>query len=154
MKIKPETKIFICPTDTIYGISARFDDLESIEKIKVLKQRPNDFKFITLIADFEDLQKIGVKISEKERRFLEKIWPGPYTVIFKNGISARMPDFDDLRNLIRDIGPIISTSVNVYKERPAKNIVEAKKYFGDSVDEYIDIGELSGESSMILQLIR
>ncbi|MBP7822695.1 MAG: Sua5/YciO/YrdC/YwlC family protein, partial [Candidatus Moranbacteria bacterium] len=43
-------------------------------------------------------------------------------------------------------------SANIQGERPAETIAEAKKYFGDSVDFYIDGGILRGNPSTIVRL--
>ena len=49
-KITESEKVFICPTDTVYGISARANDKDAIERIRELKGR-SDSRFIILISE-------------------------------------------------------------------------------------------------------
>lgn len=50
------------------------------------------------------------------------------------------------------VGSLIAPSANPEARLPAKNIEEAKKYFGDLVDLYIDGGELKNKPSKLIRL--
>lgn len=63
-----------------------------------------------------------------------------------------MPDYPQLLDLIGRVGPIISTSANPTGQKPAINMQEAKNYFGDSLDFYMDAGNISGAPSTIARL--
>ena len=49
-------------------------------------------------------------------------------------------------------GPLIAPSANPEDLPPAQNILQAKKYFGDSVNVYVDGGEIMGKASRIIKL--
>ena len=153
MKIKNSTRVWVCPTDTVYGLSARLNDTEAITRIKNIKKRPDDKKFITLLSDVSDLNKFSIILNRRQWDFLQKIWPGPVTVIIGEQ-SFRVPDYLELQALIKDVGPIISTSANYHKQEPVTNIEQAKLMFGDKVDEYLNGGELKNPPSTIIKLIR
>src|SRR5204863_149383 len=59
-----------------------------------------------------------------------------------NTLALRLPKDESLQNLLKKTGPLIAPSANVEGLPPAKNITDAKKYFGDGVDLYIDGGEI------------
>jgi tRNA A37 threonylcarbamoyladenosine synthetase subunit TsaC/SUA5/YrdC len=56
--------------------------------------------------------------------------------------------------LLRDTGPLLTSSANHPGEPVAATIAEAQKYFGDKIDFYADGGDLSGrQSSTIIRII-
>ncbi len=71
----------ILPTDTVYGLHARRSDDVSVSVLKQIKERDNERYFITLISQREHLEQCGVTISSRHRRVLEKLRPGPYTML-------------------------------------------------------------------------
>jgi L-threonylcarbamoyladenylate synthase len=153
-------------TDTIYGISSLALDEKAVERIYEIKKREKEKPFIILISDISQLELFGVEVSGKTEKFLEKVWPGKVSVILPiskskqfelkflhRGVGAlgfRMPDLDWLQKLIQETGPLVSTSANVGGYPPAKNIQEAKKYFGQEIDSYLDGGiSTSAPSSLV-----
>ncbi len=152
-KVKENTRVFVCPTDTVYGLSARADDEEAIERIKVLKGR-GDTRFIILIADINNLSNFGIKITERQKQFLKQVWPGTVTVAFDDERAFRLPDYAELTDFIKEFGPIVSTSANRHGQAEVKTVEEARDVFGEGVDEYIDGGELNGEPSTIVKIVR
>lgn len=63
-----------------------------------------------------------------------------------------MPDDKKLLALIRKTGPLVAPSANPEGLSPAKNIVEARKYFGENVPVYIDGGRKIGKASTLVSL--
>jgi len=55
-------------------------------------------------------------------------------------IAFRRPADEELVRLLRQTGPLLAPSANPQGELPALNIKEAKHYFKDEVDLYIDGG--------------
>jgi L-threonylcarbamoyladenylate synthase len=151
----------LLPTDTIYGLSAVALDEKAVGKVHELKSRDNK-PFIVLISDVEQLPMLGIKAEEADP--IKGHWPGMLSVIFEssdvpkwlqlgtNSLAVRMPGSKDLRGLIAITGPIISTSANLQGQAPAKNVERAKKYFGDSLDFYVDAGELEGKPSTLVKI--
>ncbi len=157
MNIQRNTRVFICPTDTVYGISSRYDDEEAVNRIRKMKGREDDKRFVTLISSFEHLKNFEITLTKRQKEFLQKIWPGPVTVVFEtesDSVAIRMPKHKGLLNLIDHIGPIISTSANLANQKTVTGIQEARELFQDAVDEYIDGGILEGEPSVIVKIIR
>ncbi len=142
-------KLAVIPTDTIYGVTACAFKPEAIKLLDGVKKRSNSDPYIILIADQKDLALFGVELSQKQSQFLTKIWPGPVSLILSptnkelnylyrhKNIALRLPDNDNLRNLIRQTGPLAAPSANPAGAPPAQTIEEAKAYFGESVASYV-----------------
>jgi L-threonylcarbamoyladenylate synthase len=47
-----------------------------------------------------------------------------------------------LRKILADVGPLIAPSANIEGQAPAMNIQQAIDYFGDSVDFYVNGGDV------------
>ena len=73
-------KIFIYPTDTIYGIGCDATNITSTNKIKFLKQRDKN-KPLSIIAPSITWIKQNCIIPKNLK--LSKYLPGPYTLILK-----------------------------------------------------------------------
>ncbi len=156
--------IGIMPTDTIYGMVGSVFLRSVVERIYELRKRDLNKPFIILISSFADLGKFDIEVDEKLKTELLKYWPGKVSVILpcqsekfkylhrgKNSLAFRLPDKEDLIEIIKIAGPIVAPSANPQGLPPAKNISEAKKYFDKWIDFYEDGGEIVGKSSKILE---
>ena len=154
--------VAVIPTDTIYGIVAQASNESAINKIYQIKNRAADKPSIVLIADFEQSADFG--IDKKWLAEAKKYWPGPNSLIFPTNldklfltkdktIALRLPNNDELRQLIRQTGPLIAPSANPEGLPPAATIFEAKAYFGKQVDVYIDGGQVIHTPSKLIDLI-
>ncbi len=156
--------IAVIPTDTVYGVVARADDEQAVKRLYELKNRER--KPGTLIAaGIDQLETLGFK-----RRYLkavEQYWPGAVSVIIpaadpalaylhqgKMALAVRVPEGEQLQKLLRATGPLLTSSANQPGQPPANTVQEARDYFGDAVDLYMDGGDLSGrEPSTIIRII-
>lgn len=157
-------KVGVIPTDTIYGIVGSALSPEVVEKIYDLRKREKSKPMIVLVSSLEDLDNFGVKISDSQKDFLNNLWPNPVSVVLpvdekleylhrgKKSIAFRMPNKKDLLELLKITGPIVAPSANFEGEEPSKNITDAKKYFAESVDFYVDEGDLISQPSTLIEL--
>jgi len=158
-------KIFIYPTDTIYGIGGNPFDEKVLNKIALLKNRDEAKKFIWLISDFERVMSYAEIIFEEHLEFLHKIWPAPVTVILnlnkrtseithQKTAAIRVPRNDFCLSLLNEISrPLISTSVNRSGTEPIKNIEDIiRKYSADVDSIYFNSMPTEGISSTIIDL--
>ena len=153
----------LLPSDTIYGLSCLALDEKAVERIYKLKGRDYGKPLIILLADIDQAEQLGLRANDLEPA--RKYWPAPLTVIVPAGkftpeflhrgsraLAIRIPDKQELRELIKQTGPLISTSANPQGKRPARNVKEAKDYFGNELIFYIDTGELKAMPSTIVEL--
>lgn len=156
--------VVVLPTDTIYGLHALAMKPEAVEKIYELKHRSRDKPLIVLIGEMGDLNRFGVEIDDGLRKYLNRVWPGRVSVILDcegsgceylhrglDSIAFRVPARADLLRLLERVGPLVSSSVNVEGERAAVGVKEARLYFGDRVDLYVDGGILDGVASRVVR---
>lgn len=165
VQILNDSGIAVIPTDTIYGIVARAADQEAVEKVYTVRRRNPDKPCIILISKIDDLKIFGIDPKPFSDE-LHKHWPGPVSIVLPcldpeftylhrgtNSLAFRMPDVDELRELISATGPLIAPSANIEGNNPSATIDEAKIQFGDSVDLYEDAGRLVAKPSTIISLL-
>jgi L-threonylcarbamoyladenylate synthase len=165
IKTLKQNKVAVMPTDTIYGIVGRAENRELVERIYSTRKRAPHKPCIILIGEIDELQKFSIKLSVKQKSELVKYWPGPVSIIFDvlgdsleylhrgtKTLAFRLPLDQELRNLLLEVGPLIAPSANIEGLNPSTNIKEAKKYFEDLVDLYVDKGEITGRASKIIKL--
>jgi len=154
-------KVGVLRTDTLYGLVCRADNQAAVERIYQVKGRDNDKSPIVLIANQQQLFDRPTLVMEQ---FLETVWPGKISVIIPSvsapwwierrntSVAYRLPDSDWLQSLLVWTGQLIAPSANPEGQPPAQTIQRAIEYFGDSVDFYVDSGEVTDESPS--QLLR
>jgi len=156
LKENLEGKLFVIPTDTIYGFSALAFDKKAREKLHSVKKMSLKKPVIYLISSISDIEKFDIALTDNQKKFLKKNWPGRLSVILKNSngkkVSFRIPDKKELIKFIKKVGPIISTSLNISGKPYEKNLSNIKEYLG--VDFYIDEGYLDNGESVIIEVIR
>ncbi|MFZ2390463.1 MAG: L-threonylcarbamoyladenylate synthase [Minisyncoccales bacterium] len=154
-------RIGVIPTDTIYGIVCSAMKKKSVEKLYKIRKRDSKKPMIILISSLKDLNLFGVKIDKK---ITDKYWPGKVSIIVpikkleylhrgKNSLAFRLPDNKALIKLIKISGPIVAPSANTEGDKPAETIEEAKEYFKDKIDFYVDCGKLKSKPSKIISLL-
>ncbi|HVX48124.1 MAG TPA: L-threonylcarbamoyladenylate synthase [Candidatus Saccharimonadales bacterium] len=162
--LQTDGAVGVIPTDTVYGLVARVADKQAVERLYKAKSREN--KPGTLIAaDLDQLEDLGLK--HRYLKAVEDFWPGAISVIIpcadpalaylhrgKMSLAVRIPDNKKLRDFLQATGPLLTSSANHPGEPPATNIAEAKEYFGDTVDFYVDGGDLSDhQPSTIIRIV-
>lgn len=157
-------EIGVLLTDTLYGLVGPAREPKAVERIYALRKRELDKPLITLIAGKSDMVKFGVKLDARMAMFLDRVWPGPVSVIVPveanefsyihrgtKSIAFRVPAKKELHELLELTGPLVAPSANLAGEPPAKTVDEAKGYFGDEVF-YIDEGRIEGAASALVDI--
>lgn len=113
------------PTDTVYGVGALAFDGKGIESIYPAKDRPIEKAIPVLIADIEDMDKVGMDIPQTAYKLAARFWPGPLTCVIPkrptlpeavsatSTVGVRVPDHEVARALLRAAGPMAVTSANI-----------------------------------------
>jgi L-threonylcarbamoyladenylate synthase len=69
-------------------------------------------------------------------------------------IAVRIPDNKDLRKLLHETGPLVTTSANSPGKPPANTTQEAEIYFGGKVDFYTNGPELKdAQPSTVIRMV-
>jgi L-threonylcarbamoyladenylate synthase len=157
--------IGILPTDTLYGVVGSALSRKTVERIYELRKRNLKKPMIVLISSFDDLKIFGIKIDSKQKKILKNIWPEKVSVVLDcplkkmeylhrgtKTLALRFPKDKWLINFLKKTGPLIATSANLAGQTPAKTFAEAKKYFGEKVDFYVDKGKLKSTHSTLIKI--
>lgn len=154
-------KIFIYPTDTIYGLGCDATNRSLVQKIRKLKRRSE--KPFSVIAPSKKWIADNCILTSEARKWLKKL-PGPYTLVLqmkkkcvsdnvaKNKIGVRIPA-NEFSKKVRLFGkPFVTTSVNVSGEAVLKNPNKLKRSIIKGVDYFVNIGSLQGKPSKVVDL--
>ena len=155
--------IGVIPTDTVYGVVCRAVDAAAVKRLYALKQRAAKPGTV-MAATIEQLEELGIK-----RRYLtavQEFWPGAVSVVIPCGpeleslhqgklsLAVRLPDLAPLQALLAQTGALLTTSANQPGEPVAATIEQAQRYFGESVDFYIDGGDVSDrQPSTVIRVV-
>lgn len=155
-------KIFIYPTDTIYGLGTNALLSASVRKIRELKRR--EAKPFSVIAPSKAwvLENCVARAED-----LDKFLPGPYTLFLRrkgecvasevnpndNSLGVRLPDHW-FTALVAEAGvPFVTTSVNVSGMPHMEKIEDAPEEILSAVDYIVYEGEKKGNSSEKVSLL-
>ncbi len=139
------------PTDTVYGLVAKAADEEAVAKLYALKKRENKPGTV-IAASIDQLVELGIKA--RYLKAVEQFWPNPISIEIPNSVTYLnqstgrqafriVKGSDELIALLKLVGPLVTSSANQPGEPPANNLKEAQKYFGETIDFYVDGGDLS-----------
>ena len=164
-------KIFILPTDTVYGLCCISTDKKAIEKIYKIKKRDLN-KPLSLIVPNRFWAFKNCKIRVGDVKMLFKIPKEKLTLVFrlkkKNDISKtqkiinknddtigiRIIDFFTQKFVKKLKVPIVATSLNLSSKVPVSNISKLDENIKKRVDYILDIGILGTKSSKVYNLTK
>ena len=137
-------KVIIFPTDTVYGIGCDIFDLEGIERIYKIKNRSKDKPLACLCADIKQIEDIAY-LSEDARKLINLFLPGPLTIILKSKpivldkigyktIGVRIPNNKIALDILKEHGPMLTTSVNESGDVPLNEYDDIKANYNHLVD--------------------
>lgn len=153
-------------TDTVWGVGVVVDSkvLDGLNKIYSFKKRDLNKPLAILVSNTEDVFK-HIEITNEHIYDLIKLWPGGITLIFKksddyfdnvtslNTIGIRMPNSNVALKILKYLGPIAATSINISGEDSLNCIEDIENSFKDHIDYLVtDVHELSKTSSTVVDV--
>lgn len=150
--------IIAFPTETVYGLAARADEPEALEKLYRLKNRSLD-KPLPLCLAHKHAADSYAEVSPAARRLMQVFWPGPLTIVLPalsvfrlashvygadDTVALRRPDapFIDMMSDLSVHLPLALTSANVSGEVEARSAHDVDQSLGDKVRFIVDGGTL------------
>lgn len=151
------------PTDTIYGVCARFDHKKAFDALVECKHRPSNKAFPLMVSDVEMMKQIGV-VTPKMEKVVNTFMPGPLTVVLdkkeviepwmnanQNTIAVRMACDASLKEVISKLGvPVYMTSANLSGEPVLESADQILS--GMKVDAVVDAAPLRDKASTIVKI--
>ena len=147
-------EIIAFPTETFYGLGAKFDNPASLERLAALKSRPMGKAMPLIIGRKEQLSLIASSVSPAAELLMQAFWPGPLTLILpakesiprsitagSGTVAVRVPGRSFALTLVRALDfPITATSANISSRPPAGCVEEVMGYFDADIDIVVDGG--------------
>ncbi len=153
----------VLPTDTLYGLVCAASNKESVARLYTLKNR--DKEPGTLVAANID-QLTGLGIPRRYLTAVEQFWPGSVSIEIASHpslnyldlgsfrLAVRIPSDPQVQGLLKQTGPLMTTSANLPGDPPATTIAQAQEIFGDKLDFYVVDGDLSNrQPSTLIRIV-
>lgn len=120
--------VVVIPTETVYGIACDALNKDAVMRVFEVKGRPSDNPLIVHISEWDMLDMVAQDIPPLAKKFAEKYWPGPLTLVLPkrpevplettgglNSVAVRMPRHRVALDVIRQAErPIAAPSANVF----------------------------------------
>jgi L-threonylcarbamoyladenylate synthase len=155
----------ILPTDTVYGLVSSAHSAAPVETLYEVKGR-NVWQPSALLApDIETLLECLPELSGRAAVIARALLPGPYTLILPNParrypwitgetpetIGVRVPNLPDVVDrILSHVGCVVATSANLPGGPNPRRIKDIPKEILERVAAVVDVGELPGTPSTII----
>lgn len=155
--------ILIFPTDTVYGMGACINDVDSLLQIFEIKKRESNKRLAVLCYDLEQIEKISY-VTPEAKQLINKFLPGGLSIILKtkeeyinemigDTIAIRIPNHKLALQILKDNGPMATTSVNVSTEPPINDYLTIINLYENKVKQiYSNDQNIEGVSSTVINL--
>lgn len=157
------------PTEAVWGLGCDPWDLQAVQQIWQLKQRPWHKGLILVASRWQHIQPLIAHLNDEQIQRLRNTWPGPNTWLLPDdvnwvpqwikgqheSVAVRISAHPLVERLCDALGgPIVSTSANPASLAPAKTRLKLRQYFGEDLD-YVLPGNLgaSFQPSQVRDLI-
>lgn len=155
------------PTETVYGLGADVTNVDAINKIYKIKQRPIDHPLIVHISAISHLDYWAQAIPESAWKLASHFWPGPLTLILQrsrhipdsvtggqNTVGIRIPAHPIALALLDALGTkkaLAAPSANRFGRISPTTAAHVQQELGSNVDMILDGGacEVGLESTIV-----
>ncbi len=161
--------VVVFPTETAYGLGCDATNVEAVERIVKMKERPSTMGMAVIVDSIEMAKSYG-DFGETEEGLSGKYWPGPLTIVMHNtkGIAPLCHKADTIgvrvssnavaHALAEGLGkPIVATSANVHGAPASYSCDAARGQLAEvenGPDLYLDGGVLpKKQPSMVIEVI-
>lgn len=159
-----EGGLVVAPTETRYGLLARADKPEILNRLYHVKGRPVTLPTAVFVRSVDEISKYG-EVSAAVRRLAEKFLPGPLTLVVKalvdlgeplvvdGKIGIRLSSAPFIQRLLRVVDfPVTATSANPSGGKDLDTVEEIARVFGGKIELYLDVGVLDNPVSTVVDV--
>ena len=159
----------ILPTDTVYGLCADAFDEAAVDRLYRLKGRGSAQPTALLCASVDALQDLLPELDDTSLRVAERLLPGPYTLIVANpqrrfrwltgeradSLGVRVPELPPpAAAVVAELRAVAATSANAPGEPDPRTLADVPEAIRAGCGAILDVGELPGTPSTIVDLTR
>ena len=157
-------ELVVIPTDTVYGLACRPDRRTSVAALSEVKGRSPEQPIALVAASVGALLEL---VPELPVRVLDALLPGPLTLVVANPrrrfpwLTGERPDTIGVRipavagsaaEALRRLGAVAATSANLHGRPDPGRLEDVPAEVLACVSAALDIGELPGEPSTVVDL--
>jgi len=157
----------ILPTDTVYGLCCAASSPEPSGRLYALKGRESQQPSALLAADLDILFECVPEMSERDATVARALLPGSYTLVVANParryrwitgsspatIGVRVPRLPDAADrVLTHVGCVVATSANLPGGPDPARVEDIPQAIRDGVAAVVDVGELPGTASTVVDL--
>ncbi len=154
------------PTDSGYALGTKLGNAEGLRRIRAIRELGSNHHFTLVCSEFAQLGQF-VQMNNDVFRAVKAHTPGPYTFILKatreapkvmlhpkkKTVGVRVPDHTTALAVLREIGPLMSTSLILPgQEYPMAEGWEILDQLGAVLDAVLDSGDAGRELTTIIDL--
>jgi L-threonylcarbamoyladenylate synthase len=159
--------VAIFPADTVYGLACDAGSKQAVQRLYLLKRRRPDKPAAVMFFDRELALAALPELGPRTRRALERVLPGPLTVLVPNParrfplaggqeretLGLRVPA---LAGPLTPLGavrwPVMQSSANRAGGPDARRVADVPAPIRAAADLVLDAGELPGTPSTVIDL--
>ncbi len=146
------------PTETYYGLGVDPFNVEALQRLFAVKQRPPDKAVLVLTPGQSQLHLLAAEAPIIFTQLMAAFWPGPLTLVFPalsdlpelltggtGTVGIRQTPQPLAARLLHEFAaPITATSANRSGAAPATTAAEVREIFGKEIDFVLDGGTSPG----------
>ncbi|MDE0781541.1 MAG: L-threonylcarbamoyladenylate synthase [Planktomarina sp.] len=156
--------VVLLPTDTVLGLAVMPQLSHAVNKLYAMKSRPRAKALPVMVANIEQVEDLGVSISQNIRRLTESLmFPGALTIVAstdgesphhwlwdRTEVAFRAPDDAFLLEILCLTGPLLVTSANLAGEPTPLEIHDVLAQLQDTPDYVVEgLGKSSLPSTLV-----
>lgn len=159
-------ELVVLPTDTLYSVACDAFKKTAVDALFRAKERGRDLPLVVMVGARRTFDGLVHRMPKAARALADAFWPGPLTLIVSQArslswdlgdtgdtVAVRMPLHPVALEVLREIGPMASTTANKPGNPPAATVAGAQQ-LGTSVRVYLDGGTGPvGVASTIVDLV-
>ena len=146
-------ELIVLPTDTVYGIGADAFIPAAVTTMLAAKARGRNMPSPVLVGTARAAAALVDDLGAFGQDLIDEFWPGALTLIFrasptllwdlgdtKGTVALRMPLHSVALDVLRQTGPLATSSANRTGQPAATTADEAESQLGEAVSVYLDGG--------------
>src|SRR6201995_1067665 len=136
-------RLWVMPTDTVYGIGADAFNSAAVAALLAAKGRGRDMPVGVLVGSWHTIEGLVYTMPDGARDLIRAFWPGALSLVVRQApslqwdlgdargtVMLRMPLHPVAIELLREVGPMAVSRANVSGSPPAVDAHDARRPLG------------------------
>lgn len=155
-------QLVVIPTDTSYAVVCDAFNAGAITQLRIAKKQTSDIALPIAAGSIETIKGVA-NLSTLANDLASAFWPGALTLLttaqdslawnvggIGAALSVRVPNNEIAIKVLSQIGPCVMTGAQLAGQSSIHTVEQAISALGESVAIFLDAGELSQQSSSVI----